>query len=93
LLQAILEPNRAVAPQYYPWSLVTTDGNTFTGILLRKGGSSGKEFYRDVNGQERGFVKADIEMRRETKTSLMPKDLTDLMTDYEIRDLLAFLME
>jgi hypothetical protein len=93
ILQAILEPNRDVAPQFYPWSLVTTDGKTFTGILLRKGGSSGKEFYRDINGQERGFVKSDIEMRRETKTSLMPKDLTDLLTEYEIRDLLAFLMK
>jgi putative membrane-bound dehydrogenase-like protein len=93
ILRAILEPNRDVAPQFYPWSLVTTDGKTFTGILLRKGGRSGKEFYRDVNGSERGFAKSDIEMRRETKMSLMPKDLVNLITDGEIRDLLAFLME
>lgn len=91
LLTAILQPHKDVDPQFYPWTIVTTDGQTFSGIPLRKGGRSGKEFYRDTNGQERAFLKSDIEFRKELKTSLMPEGLVFTMTDQELADVLAFL--
>lgn len=90
LLTALLQPSRDVDPQYYPRALVTEDGSTFTGILLRDGGE-GKEFYRDNRGRERRFLTSEIVMRRELTVSMMPDGLTDTMTDREIRDLLAFL--
>ena len=71
--------------------LVTDKGEVFTGLLLRKGGRSGKEFYRDSTGAERAFVKTEIVARREVPTSMMPVGLVDRMTDRELRDLLAFL--
>lgn len=91
LLQALLEPSRDVAPQYHPRMLVTERGEVFTGLLLRKGGRSGREFYRDAAGHERSFLKTEIVERREVPTSMMPAGLIDRMTDREIRDLLAFL--
>lgn len=91
LLSSILEPSRHVDPQYYAWTLVTTKGQTFTGILLRKGGRSGKEFYRDNQGREQAFLKSEIELRREQKTSLMPDGLFQTLTDRELRDLIAYL--
>ena len=91
LLRSLLQPSRDVDPQYYPRSLVTEDGVVFTGILLRKGGRSGKEFYRDSSGKEKSFLKSEIVQRKELSTSMMPDGLIDLMTDREIRDLLAFL--
>lgn len=93
LLTALLQPHRDVDPQFYPWTIVTVDGLSFTGIPLRKGGRSGKEFYRDNAGQERAFLKADIEFRKELKTSLMPEGLVFTMTDQEVADVLAFLQE
>jgi len=91
LLNAILQPNRDVAPQFFAWNLEFKDGTEFVGISLRKGGTSGKEFYRDTSGQEQGFFKGDIVRRRELRTSLMPEGLLLSLTDGEVRDLLAFL--
>lgn len=91
LLHAILQPNKDVAPQFYPWSITTKDGEEFTGILLRKGGRSGKEFYRNSVGREHAIAKDEIVARRELKSSMMPEGLLTSLTDQEIRDLLAFL--
>ena len=71
--------------------LVTADGQIFTGLLLRKGGRSGKEFYRDSNGKEQSFLKSNIAERHELTTSMMPDGLVDRMIDREIRDVIAFL--
>jgi len=91
LLRSLLQPSRDVDPQYFPRSLLTEDGRVFIGILLRKGGTSGKEFYRDSTGAEQAFFKDEIVQRKELTTSMMPDGLIDLMTDREIRDVLAFL--
>ncbi|MCB1227427.1 MAG: c-type cytochrome [Verrucomicrobiales bacterium] len=91
LLQSLLEPSREVAPQYYPTQVTLKDGTVFTGILLRAGGTSGKEYYRDITGSEQAFGKEQIQRREELKTSLMPGGLTSTLTDAEVRDLLAFL--
>ncbi|MFN7734118.1 MAG: PVC-type heme-binding CxxCH protein [Pirellula sp.] len=88
ILQSILEPNRNVAPQYYSTLLELADGSTFTGILLR---SSSNEVYRNAVGDEVTFQKADIEERRELRSSMMPAGLAHQMTDVELRDLMAFL--
>ncbi len=90
LLRALLEPSRDVDPQYYPWSILTDDGHAFTGIMLRDGGG-GSEVFRDNQGREKKFSTADIVARKPLKTSMMPDGLVDLMTDREIRDVLAFL--
>jgi putative membrane-bound dehydrogenase-like protein len=90
LLVALLQPSKNVDPQYYARTLVTEDGDVFTGIMLRDGGG-GKEVYRDNVGRERVFATKEIVTRKELKTSVMPEGLIDLLTDREIRDLLAFL--
>ncbi len=91
LLRSLLQPSRDVAPQFYPWQLLLEDGQVFTGIMLRKGGSSGREFYRDATGAEQSFPKSEIAIRQELRTSLMPEGLFKTLTDRELRDLLAFL--
>jgi putative heme-binding domain-containing protein len=91
LLESILEPHREVAPQYYPRSLKLADGSVFTGFLLRAGGRSGKEFYRDITGADRAIVKTEIVGREELRTSLMLPGLLQNLTPREARDLLAFL--
>ncbi len=90
LMRSILEPNRDVAPQFFATALELTDGSVFTGILLR---SSNVDVYRDSVGKERVFQKSDVVQRKELKTSLMPVGLADQLTDYELRDLLAFLLK
>ncbi len=91
LIESLMQPNKEVAPQFFSWTIQLKDGTDFTGIMLRKGGSSGKEFYRDLSGGEQGFLKTDIIERRENKHSLMPTGILAGLTDYEIRDLMTFL--
>ena len=88
ILRSILEPNRDVAPQFFPTTLKLKDGSDFTGILLR---SSSTEVFRDFTGKERTFQKSDFEKRTELTTSPMPMGLVTTLTDGELRDLLAFL--
>ena len=90
VLKSILEPNRDVAPQFFPTQLKLKDGTDFTGILLR---SSNVDVFRDLTGQERVFKPEDIQLRVELKTSLMPAGLPSAITDEELRDLLAFLRD
>lgn len=86
-LQSILEPNREVAPQFYPTLLKLKDDTDFLGIMLR---SSSIDVFRDLTGKERTFQKSDILQRTELTTSLMPPGLVASLTDEELRDLLAF---
>ena len=88
ILQSILEPDREVAPQFYPTRLTLKDGGEFTGILLR---SSTVDVFRDLTGRERTFQKSDMVERTELRTSVMPPGLLASLADSEIRDLLAFL--
>lgn len=90
LLRSILEPHREVAPQFYPSQVKLKDGTEFIGILLR---SSNTEVFRDLTGQEKSFPKTDVVERAELRTSLMPPGLVSMLTDRELRDLLAFLAE
>ena len=92
LLISLLQPSKDVDPQYHPRMLITNDGKTFTGIMLRDGGG-GNEVYRDATGRERRFKTESIEQRKELKTSMMPDGLANTMTIQEIRDLLAFLQQ
>lgn len=89
ILRSILEPHREVAPQFYPSLVELKDGTTFTGILLR---SSSSDVFRDLTGKEKSFPEADIVRRTELRTSLMPPGLVAALTDAELRDLLAFLL-
>lgn len=88
LLRSILEPQREVAPQFYPSQVKLKDGSEFIGILLR---SSSSEVFRDLSGQERSFPETEVVSRTEMRTSLMPPGLVSMLTDRELRDLLAFL--
>ncbi|MEQ1858479.1 MAG: PVC-type heme-binding CxxCH protein [Chthoniobacteraceae bacterium] len=92
LLQAILDPSRDVAPQFYATALEMKDGSTFVGIPLRDGGGATAVF-RDLTGTERQINRAEVVSRTELQTSVMPPGLLTMLTDREIRDLLAFLRE
>ena len=90
LLETILQPSREMAPQYTPWLIQTSDGKTWTGLPLRKGGSA--EAYLDQEGKEFRLKKETIDAHRESSVSIMPEGLLTGLTPREIADLMAFLM-
>ncbi len=89
LLETILQPSKQMAPQYTPWQIVTTDGQTLVGLPRRKGGN--QEAYLGIDGKEFTVKKPEIEFHREMPTSIMPEGLLQNLTIRELNDLLAFI--
>jgi putative membrane-bound dehydrogenase-like protein len=88
LLESILHPNAEIAPEYLPRTVTFHDGEQFTGIRLR---SSTREAMRDAAGRTVTFNRDDIAEMQELQVSFMPTGLPLMMTDRELRDLIAFL--
>jgi putative membrane-bound dehydrogenase-like protein len=92
LVESIVDPSKEIAPRFIPWSLITKDGRTFTGLLVTEGPGD-LETYSDSAGKLFVLSPADIAERHPLRVSIMPEGLADLLTAQEFRDLLAFLMQ
>ena len=92
VLESILTPSREIAPLFTFWTVTTKDGKKIDGILLRRDGQS-KEVYVDASGIEVMVLEKDIVDRKIRKESIMPDGLIQSLTDQELRDLLALLIQ
>jgi len=89
LLQSILEPSREIAPQFTLWHVERRDGTSIEGLLESDGNDN--QVYRQADGKNIMVPTKDVEARTPLTTSLMPDNLTRLMTAQELRDLIAYL--
>jgi putative heme-binding domain-containing protein len=80
-----------MAPDYQPWTLLTSDGVAHVGLRLPKGGDDGKEEYADANGHEFELNSEDIDVREPSEKSIMPDGLERTLSINDLRDLVAFL--
>ncbi len=92
VLESILEPSREIAPLYTMWTIITKSGQHVDGMLLRRDGQE-TEVYVDASGQETRVSEPTVTDRIMRRESLMPIGLVQGMTDQELRDLVAVLME
>jgi putative membrane-bound dehydrogenase-like protein len=88
VLESILQPDNTVAPNYQVWSIETADGRIRTGMLLRT--VLDEYTYIDAKGEQFKLNTRDIVESRAVPTSLMPTGLAEVLTDQELRDLLAY---
>lgn len=89
ILESILRPSNTVAPHYQTWQIETDDGKVRTGMLFKT--ELDQYTYLDAKG---GFFQVNtrtIVATRSVPASIMPDGLPDLLTDQELRDLLAYL--
>jgi putative heme-binding domain-containing protein len=89
ILESILRPSNLVAPHYQAWVLTTADGRVRTGMLVRT--VLDEYTYVDPQGVLFKVNTRDVADSRPAPTSIMPDGLADLLTDQELRDLLAYL--
>jgi putative membrane-bound dehydrogenase-like protein len=89
VLDSILRPSNAVAPHYQTWRIDTADGKAYTGLLIRT--YLDEYTYVDTKGEPFTLNTRQIVETRPVPASLMPDGLPDLLTDRELRDLLAYL--
>jgi putative membrane-bound dehydrogenase-like protein len=89
LLDSILNPSAAIAPEYFYWILETKSDGTVSGTIGVD--TPQRVTLRTDTGEELRLKPADIQSRRRSKLSMMPEDLPSRMTAQQIADLLAFL--
>jgi putative membrane-bound dehydrogenase-like protein len=89
IVESLLQPSSAVAPHFQAWRIDTTDGRTRTGQLVRT--YLDESYYVDAKGDQFKVLATDVAEISAAKGSIMPDGLLDLLTDQEVRDLVAYL--
>lgn len=89
LLQEILDPNRNTDSRYLGYTALTTDGQTFAGVLAQE--SANSVTLRGAEGREQNLLRASLEELQSTGKSLMPEGLEKELTPDGMSDLLAYL--
>ena len=89
LLESLLEPSKAIAPEYRTWVAVTDDGRTFTGLVEKRNGDTVSII--DAAGKRTDLAAATIDTLDPLPTSLMPGELLRDLTVGQAADLLAYL--
>ena len=92
VLESILQPSKEIAPLFTLWTITTKSGQRIDGMLLRRDGQE-TEVYVDASGQETKVNEKDVIDRKMRSESLMPSGLVAGLSDQELRDVLAFLMQ
>jgi putative heme-binding domain-containing protein len=89
LLEAIMFPDRKIAPQHELTVIETNDGRTMHALVLHEEGQSVRLLTRE--GRETEVQRSQITSRRKEKTSLMTEAMADAMDQAQWRNLLEFL--
>jgi putative membrane-bound dehydrogenase-like protein len=90
LVESVLEPSKEVAPAFTTWKITTTDGKDHIGQIVDEGAHSIITLI-DSQGRVEKIHRKVIDERSALRMSIMPDNLTSLMTVREFRDLIAFL--
>jgi putative membrane-bound dehydrogenase-like protein len=91
LIESILNPSKAVADQFVNWQIETKKGLSLSGLIVEETPSA--LTLRDGNGKDTKIEKKDIENREKSQKSLMPDNLLAYMTEDDLVDIVAYLLE
>lgn len=87
MLNAVLDPNRAVEARYVNYRAVTKDGKTFTGVLASETGNSITLLGPD--GKPSVILRGDIDELSSTGKSVMPEGIEKEIKPEDMADLFA----
>jgi len=89
LLETILEPSKAIAPEFVPYLLETEAGQVYAGFLVEK--SEKQVVIKDANARLITVPAGDVAALEPQQKSLMPELVLRDVTAQDAADLLAFL--
>ncbi|AMV21950.1 PVC-type heme-binding CxxCH protein [Planctomyces sp. SH-PL14] len=89
LFTAIAFPSRDVSPRYQQTMVVTTEGKTFTGMVVYE--AIDAVVLRNAANMTSRVEKKEIEQRRDLSTSIMPNGLLQGLQPTDLADLYAYL--
>lgn len=89
LLEAILDPNRAVDANYFGYSLITNEGKVYSGIIAAETANS--VTLKLQEGKTITVLRSDIDELRNTGLSLMPVGQEKNLNPQQLADLISFI--
>ena len=93
LLKHMLDPSLKIDAKYKTYTFNLTSGKQISGMILTETKEAVSLIENPLaSAQPKLIPLADIDARKESQTSMMPKGLLDKMTKEEILDLIAYLM-
>ena len=90
LLEAILDPNRAVEARYVNYVAVKKDGSELNGVLVAETANS--ITLRSPNGEET-ILRSNLAQLTSSGLSLMPEGFEKIFSAQDLADLIAWLMK
>ena len=91
LLISILAPNAQITGGYTTYTLLTTGGQVFTGLLTADTASS--VTLKQQEGKTQTVLRKEIESLVASPVSLMPESLGKALSPQDVADILAWLRE
>jgi putative membrane-bound dehydrogenase-like protein len=89
LLETIIDPSKAIAPEFIPQLLETKSGQVYAGFLVER--TADRVVLKDVNSQTVRVAVDEVEALVPQQKSLMPELVLSEVTAQDAADLLAFL--
>jgi putative heme-binding domain-containing protein len=87
----VLDPSRQLTVGYQHYTVITTDGRIFTGILAAETATGIS--LRKEEGVEETILRRDVEEMAASSISMMPEELEKEVTPRDLVDLIAYLRE
>jgi putative heme-binding domain-containing protein len=92
ILKDIIEPSAKINEKYETWIFELSSGKQVTGLILEEKGDTVKVIENPlVKAEPKIIKKSEIEGRKKSPVSTMPKGLLDKLSRDEILDLIAYI--
>ena len=91
LLETILDPSRAIAPEYVPHVLETVEGRVLAGFVVQN--DDQRVVLKDIEGRTMRVAAEDVAVLEPQSRSLMPELVLRDVTAQDAADLLAYLVD
>ena len=89
LAAAILQPSKTIAQGFATTIILTEDGKTIVGFVTKE--SADQVVLRDADAKEIVIDKGEIELRRTSKTSVMPEGLMNKYSIHDVASIVTYL--
>ena len=89
LLMDILQPSKAIDNNFVSYSVVSDDGNSYTGLIVAE--TPHLDHAEDARGEDRGAVTGNVEEIRSNGISLMPEGLERNIPLQQMADVISFI--
>ena len=84
-----MQPSKTIAQGFATTIILTEDGKTIVGFVTKE--SADQVVLRDADAKEIVIDKGEIELRRTSKTSVMPEGLMNKYSIHDVASIVTYL--